>query len=87
MIMFQTLLPFILTHFHDYIRGDPCNYDECFLRISPKLVEIQSSKIIKKIKKQNSMAFYLIPGMWFSSFLTTLQNVKVVHFLEINVSA
>ena len=41
--------------------GDPCNSDESFLGISPQLVEIQLSIIVQK--KQNSIAFYLIPGM------------------------
>ena len=43
------------------IQGDLCNSDECFLRISQKLVEVQSSIIVQK--KRNSMGFYLIPGL------------------------
>ena len=44
-----------------YIQGDLCNSDECFLGISLKLVEVQSSIIVQK--KQNSMGFYLVPGV------------------------
>ena len=44
-----------------HIQGDLCNSDECFLGISQKLVEVQSSVIVQK--KRNSIGFYLIPGL------------------------
>ena len=68
------------------IQGDPCNSDESFLEISPKLAEIQSSIIMQK--KRNSMAFYLVPKMsksvqWFSH---NSPKRKSGTFLKIDIS-
>ena len=45
------------------VQGDLCNSDEiCFVGISLKVIEVQSSIIVQK--KRNDIAFYLVPGTW-----------------------
>ena len=48
-------------YFYNYLQGDLCNSDECFLEISLKLVKVQSSIIVQK--KRHLMGFYLVPGI------------------------
>ena len=68
------------------LQGDLCNSDQCFLGISPKLVEVQSSIIVQK--KRNSIVFYLVPGIRQSvqQFSHNTPKPKSGAYLKIDIS-